>query len=323
MKYTVIGARGLLGSAVVRTLRARGASPFTPAIAWESRGYRASVRDALKHASAESASEPWQLLWCAGVGVISTGPMGMRKESDAFQVATDLVAELPSEVQARGSLVLASSAGALYAGSEGAPFDETSSVSTLGDYGRAKLREESALRALSDMTGIPTLAARISNLYGPGQSVHKGQGLITQLCLATLTRQPLTIFVSLDTQRDYIYVDDCAHVMLCAGRELVDGRDEVKHAVKIVCSGKPTSVAGVIAVMTRIMKGRVPRVMSGSAIARLQPRDLRLRSIVWPHLDHLSYVPLPDGIARTLSALRSIHGQSASVDGGALERRSA
>ena len=57
---------------------------------------------------------------------------------------------------------------------------------------------------------------RIANLYGPGQDPTKAQGLVSQLCRAHLERRPTSIYVSLDTARDYLFVDDAARLVLGA-----------------------------------------------------------------------------------------------------------
>ena len=63
---------------------------------------------------------------------------------------------------------------------------------------------EADLRRFAAATGTAVLVGRIANLYGPGQNLAKPQGLVSQLCLANLTGQPLSIYVSLDTLRDYL-----------------------------------------------------------------------------------------------------------------------
>ena len=58
------------------------------------------------------------------------------------------------------------------------------------------------------------MIGRIANLYGPGQNLDKPQGLVSQLCAAHLERRPVSIWVSLDTLRDYLYAPDCAQMVL-------------------------------------------------------------------------------------------------------------
>ena len=113
-------------------------------------------------------------------------------------------------------LFLASSAGGVYAGSTGAPFTEHTPPAPISPYGLAKLRSEEVATAFAVRTGTALLVGRLANLYGPGQDLDKPQGLISQLCRAQLTRQPLSVYVSLDTRRDYLFVDDAAAMAVSA-----------------------------------------------------------------------------------------------------------
>ena len=111
---------------------------------------------------------------------------------------------------------LASSAGGVYAGASGPPFTEHTEPAPISAYGRAKLRSEEIATEFAVRTSTALLVGRLANLYGPGQNLDKPQGLVSQLCLAQLTRQPLTVYVPLDTMRDYLFVDDAA-AMAVAG----------------------------------------------------------------------------------------------------------
>ena len=75
-------------------------------------------------------------------------------------------------------------------------------------YGFAKLDQEGLVATWAEATQVRTIVGRLANLYGPGQNVAKPQGLISQLVLSTLLRRPTSIYVPLDTMRDYLYVDD-------------------------------------------------------------------------------------------------------------------
>ena len=80
-------------------------------------------------------------------------------------------------------------------------------------YGRAKLAMEGHARALAAATGVRVVLGRLANVYGPGQTLGKPQGLLSQLCLADATRRPLPVYVSLDTIRDYLYAGDAARMV--------------------------------------------------------------------------------------------------------------
>jgi UDP-glucose 4-epimerase len=146
------------------------------------------------------------------------------------------------------------------------------------------------------------LIGRIANLYGPGQNLTKPQGLISHLCRSQLTGQPISVYVSLDTLRDYIYVDDAAALV-------IDGLDRLAvvqpadPVIKILASQQGVTIGALIAESRRLFK-RAPRVVLGSSpFAKFQVRDLRLRSVVWPELDRRSLTPLGVGIKATAADL--------------------
>ena len=61
---------------------------------------------------------------------------------------------------------------------------------------------------------------------------------------------------------------------------------------------------GVVAVCRQVFK-RSPRLVLGTSVnARYQVKDLRLRSVIWPELDHRALTPLPAGIAATAAGIR-------------------
>ena len=96
--------------------------------------------------------------------------------------------------------MLASSAGGVYATSRASPpFDEQSPVGALSPYGREKLIQEELFAALSETAELNVLIGRFSNLYGPGQYTRKPQGLVAHIGVAALRRQPVVIYVPLDT----------------------------------------------------------------------------------------------------------------------------
>jgi hypothetical protein len=147
--------------------------------------------------------------------------------------------------------------------------------------------------------GISVLVGRLSNLYGPGQDLHKPQGVISQLCRAQWQRSPMTMYVSLDTNRDYLFVDDAAQMVL-AGTRLLSAEPDGTVVVKILASQTPASLALLIGELRRVSRRRAPIIVGTSPSAKFQSRDLRFRSEVWPSLDPLASTPLPAGIHATL-----------------------
>lgn len=286
-----MGGGGLLGSAVSRELRARGIASLAPRVRWGEPGCDGDLAAAFE--SLVATDRPWRVFWCAGVGVPATPQAVLDAELSTFRRFCDHVAK--SGRGSAGSIFVPSSAGALYAGSPHPPFTERSPVRPLAPYGRAKVESE---RIASELTraGVRVAIGRIANLYGPGQKLAKPQGLISQLCLSVRTGQPLGIYVSLDTLRDYLFTDDAATMIV----EMLDRVAELPPGApattKILASGRSVSIAGLLGEFRLLTKRRPPVVLATSPYRRIQARDLRLHSVVLSELDRRSFTPLAVGI---------------------------
>jgi UDP-glucose 4-epimerase len=274
-------------------------------IPWGSSSASAVVSRTVQQFLAASGDERWQILWCAGAGVIGTTADDLAGELAVLRSLLASIEDAGPEAAARGSIFVASSAGGLYAGSKHPPFTEASDVRPISAYGDVKLAIEQAVRESSARSGIPALIGRISNLYGPGQNLRKPQGLISQICRAHLLRRPISIYVPLDTLRDYLYVEDCGRLVVTAMErmELESQVHTVGVKVKLLASQRAVTIGTLLAELNRICKRR-PLVVHGSSInARYQVKDLRLQSAVWPELDGAELTPLPVGIERTIDSL--------------------
>lgn len=298
----VVGAGGLLGKAVVAEARSRDLPLAAPSLPWHDPG---ATGETLRSTAERLTDERDELdvLWCAGAGVVGTSREELATEVAVFTRFVDDLA-LRSAGRCATRLFLASSAGGLYAGSTAPPFTEDHEPRPLAPYGEAKLAMERAARAAAGRGGFSLLIGRFANLYGPGQRLDKEQGIVSQLCRAQLTKQPLSIFVSLDTSRDYVYVADAAR-MVHGGMELLAAAPPGTVVTKILCSGVATTLAELVGTLHWVAKRRPPIVLGLSRNARFQPPDLRFRSTVWPELDRLARTPLPAGIHATLHDVAS------------------
>jgi UDP-glucose 4-epimerase len=292
----VVGGSGLLGSAVRRRAALDGHPVLTSPIPWE------DPERAVEALLATATSLPaggWWLAWCAGGAVVASGEDQIGRE---LQVLREFLARWqPAEVSA-GAIFFASSGGAVYAGSSGPPFTEDTVPVPLAPYGHGKLQAEALFTDFAKRTSVPLLIGRISNLYGPGQNLSKGQGLVSLLCQAHLTGKPLSIFVSHDTKRDYLYVDDAAEMV-------IEGLGAIARAegvyVKILASGRSVTVAELIGELRRINRVLPPVVSGRSPVTRFQVSDLRMHSVAWPPLEGCARTPLGVGIASCMAAVEA------------------
>lgn len=297
----VVGARGLLGKAVGRALAAQSRPCVAARVDWAG----SAVDDllaAVRQVTA-TAGRDWDLLWCAGAAVTGATPAQTDVEVATFTAFVDgLLAH--EDLRPRG-MFLASSAGGVYAGVDDAPFTELTPPRPLAPYGHAKLRLEAQAARLA-AAGTPVLVGRISNLYGPGQNLAKDQGLISRLCRAHLLRDPASIYVSLDTIRDYLFVDDCAGLVLDGMDLLHRGPVATEPVVKILASQQSATIGALLGACRQVFGPRIPVTLGASALAGRQARDLRFRSVVWPELDRRELTTLPHGIHATAEDLRRL-----------------
>lgn len=291
----VVG-RGLLGRAIER---ARSGPVLRHPIPWDDpRESVAAFRAGL--ALLAAAEGPIELYWSAGRGVTSTPAAQLDIEVGVFASALDAIGELPASARDRLTVFLASSVGGAYAGSPRPPFTEQTATAPLSAYGEAKLSMEDALRRATAQGQWRSFIARITNIYGAGQNLAKAQGLISALVRGHLSGQPISVYVPLDTLRDYIFEDDCAAVIDAAmvrTRALAPGTT----TAKIVGSMRAVSIGAILSELTRLRRRRGSIVLGGGD-PRGQSLDLRVRSTVWTDLDGLVRTTLPEGLSRVFQA---------------------
>ena len=301
----VIGAGGLLGSAVVRAQR----TTFLPgAVPWQDPA--AAIATLHEQASAfarEVGDSRWAIVWAAGQATTSSSAEETARE---LMVFTAFIEELRAlRPHGPGTVFITSSAGGVYGGSSNPPFHDRTEPIPLGTYGKLKLdQEQVAVDRLGDSCQI--IVGRVSNLYGPGQDLTKLQGLISRLALASVTRVPITMFVSLDTLRDYLYVDDAAAMisMWLARSAELDGQP----LTVVIAAGQSVSLGHVISTMQDVTRTRIPVAYGAHASASAQSRDLRLIPTDADSTRPLVRMPLVAGAKRVHLDVLERHQRDAS-----------
>jgi UDP-glucose 4-epimerase len=299
----VVGARGLLGSAVWRELGA-DAWRAERSFCWGSLERVAlDFQDAVRAFGQRVAAQPgcpWAVVWCAGAGVVGTSEAALENETEALRCFLGLLGADTSLKATRGHVLLASSAGGVYGGNVVCPITETTAPQPISAYGRAKLLQEEILLswARQQPESIATLVARLSNLYGPEQRLDKPQGLISHISRCVIHGAPVHIYVPLDTIRDYLFADDAGQRLVAGLRRLA--RESVTgplHVRKVYGSEREISIAGVLGIFRQVARRRL-RVVSGlSPVGVLQPRRLQFRSHIWAEAPG-KRVELVEGVSR-------------------------
>jgi UDP-glucose 4-epimerase len=293
----VVGRGGLLGRHVEASLLADAeADVWRPATSggWEDAAGAARKLElgvARFFRWAARAEAPWRLFWCAGAGVLATPPAALAQETLLLTRFVAAVADhlsIDASLARRGTLFFASSAGGVYAASAAAPpFDEDSPVGALAPYGHEKLAQERLFAQAAQACGTGLVVGRLSNLYGPGQNLAKPQGLIGHVGMATLRREPVSIYVPLDTIRDYLFAADAGRMIV----EAIERQEEARRTgapprsiTKIFASEIETTVASVLHAWRQALRRPLRVALAANPAGRLQPRVLSFRSRVWPEI---------------------------------------
>jgi UDP-glucose 4-epimerase len=155
-----------------------------------------------------------------------------------------LVAARDAGVQ---GFVMASSSAPL--GPVAPPVNEESVPRPISPYGASKLAGEAYCSAFAGSYGLPTVALRFTNVYGPF-SYHKGS-VVASFCKAAVAGEPLTIYGDGTQTRDFVFVEDLCRGLLQA---LTSG---AKGMLAHLGSGTETSIGAVAKEITVRFPGDV------------------------------------------------------------------
>jgi UDP-glucose 4-epimerase len=103
-------------------------------------------------------------------------------------------------------VVFASTGGAIYGEPDYTPQDEKHPLRPLSPYGITKLCTERYLYFYEQEYGIPSVALRYGNVYGPRQNPHGEAGVIAIFINRLLSDTQAVIFGDGEQTRDYVFV---------------------------------------------------------------------------------------------------------------------
>jgi UDP-glucose 4-epimerase len=136
-------------------------------------------------------------------------------------------------------------------------------------YGASKVMLEGLLRSYHAMYGLPYVALRYFNVYGPRMDIH---GKYTEVLIRWMERisrgEPPLIFGDGAQTMDFIYIDDVARANVLALAS--DASDDVFN----VASGTETSLRDLAAALARVMGSRLEPVFGPERSVNPVPRRL-------------------------------------------------
>lgn len=131
-----------------------------------------------------------------------------------FDAQVNLIGLLNLMERGRGHglerVIFASSGGTVYGEQRRFPAVEDDPTEPISPYGVAKLASERYLYFYSCTYGIPYVALRYANVYGPRQDPHGEAGVVAIFAGKLLAGEVPTINGSGEQSRDYVFVADVA-----------------------------------------------------------------------------------------------------------------
>jgi UDP-glucose 4-epimerase len=258
-RVAVTGAAGLIASAVVRQLAARG----DEVLALDLGGHDQLVPGTSIPLTAVDVAEPqlWQSLdEFAPDAVVHAAahPGGKSLAEPSDDVRTNALGSMRvfewCARERRPVVYLSSSI--VYGDQPPGPIAETAPVSPGTVYGVAKLACEGWLRVLGEGRGLRWTVLRLFATYGAGHKPSLQQGIVNIMLTQLLRGDRVVVRGSLERRRDLVYVDDAAGAIVAA----IDSDAARGHVIN-VGTGVEVTIGGMITSLARAL-GRDPGALT-------------------------------------------------------------
>jgi UDP-glucose 4-epimerase len=311
----VLGGLGFMGSHITRALVGRGERVRVFDRLYASRALVADLEPQVEivEGDVNRASDVVEAVADAStvIHLVHTTVPGSSMADPVFDITSNVAASAAwlarlSETGVRRILYF-SSGGTVYGVPRAELIDEGHPTDPISSYGITKLAVEKYVAMYCALSGVGYCVLRPSNVYGEGQRLHIGQGVIGVLADRALRGEPLEIWGTGESLRDYLHVED----LVAATLALLDygGPGHVFN----VSSGRGHSVLDIVRVLTDHL-GFVPEVVYRPGRGFDVPVNVLDSSRLRAATAWRARVGLEEGVARTAEWVRALHGTEAAGD---------
>ncbi|GAB5051448.1 NAD-dependent epimerase/dehydratase family protein [Pediococcus ethanolidurans] len=158
------------------------------------------------------------------------------------QEANIYILEIIRKYHLKVKKLLFSSSAAIYGSNPELPKKENSIVDPLTPYAIDKFSTERFVIDCGKLYGIPTVAVRFFNVYGPRQNPKSPySGVLSLISQAIMHHSTFTLFGDGTQTRDFVFVDDVIQALI-----LLTKKSDIVHQVFNVGSGEHVSLLQVI-----------------------------------------------------------------------------
>jgi UDP-glucose 4-epimerase len=208
---------------------------------------------------------------------------------------------LESAVRHKVKKVVAASSASVYGEPSYLPMDENHPFNNRTLYGAGKIACEQMLRAYYTMHGLPYLAFRYFNVYGPRMDIV---GVYTEVLIRWLdaieAHQPPLIFGDGSQSMDFVFVDDVARANVLAAQS--DVADEVFN----VGTGVQTSLKQLCDLLLHLTGSSLrPEYRDARKVANVQTRRAGVEKAA-RQLGFRADVPLEEGLQQLIQWRQSV-----------------
>lgn len=231
-RILVMGGFGFIGSRLCRALLQRGYRVRIFDKLYGSHNLIADIEPDVEIIESDIERPEDVLGALDGVDVVvhlihSTVP-GSSMLDPAYDVQSNVVssARWLSSLEDKGlsRIIYISSGGTVYGNPIINPITEDHPTEPVSSYGITKLAIEKYVAMYANLIGIQYRIGRPSNVYGEGQRLNIGQGVIGVFLYRALEGKPIEIWGDGTNKRDYIYVQDLVEGILKLIRHEGQGR---------------------------------------------------------------------------------------------------
>lgn len=307
MRVVVTGGAGFIGANLCRELAARPEVSQVVALDDLSTGFSSNL-DGVDAELVEGSILDRGLLESCFAGAASvvhlaarpSVPRSLQDPVASHEVNATGTLYVLEAARAAGAHVVVASSSSVYGNTEVLPKHEDLPTRPLSPYGVSKLATEGYALAHQASFGLPTLAFRFFNVYGPLQAAgHAYAAVVPAFIDAALRGEPVTVHGDGLQTRDFTYVGTVTRVLAEAVLKRVSSPGPVNLAF-----GTRSSLLELLALLEKELGVSVERrhVESRAGDVRdSQAASERLTSL----FPEVSAVPLERGLGETVEWFRS------------------
>ena len=308
----VIGCGGLLGGSITRDLAKNKLWCFIPStpFLWNDPTAlnRQFITQIAQFFAQFNSGDQWQIIWVAGKSTMRSSDSTCLQETASLKDFLHNLGQTLKTQPYEGRMGFASTAGGIYTQTQDGVITESSATSPSTPYAEQKLLQEGLLKQwASDCSECQKIIiGRFSTLYGLHQDQSKKQGLISTITSCITQNQELSLFVPLETKRDYLWSDDAAQIFLW---HLDHETPKTNESIRIIAQEESISIAEMLKQFQSITGKQVKVSHSAELPKGIYPLEIHFKS-KYPNTNpDFQKLSLREGIEKVLANLSRSHIQ--------------